>query len=921
VLKVDPDSSPILYITVRGPGSVRDLSEIADKRIRRQLESITGVGQVTVVGSRKREIRVWIDPISLRAAGLSAAEVQAAIARQNVSIPGGSVESGPKDFTLRIEGRVRSVESLGELVIKQSAGHPIRLRDVARVEDGEQDETTWASEDGRRTLLLSLRKQSGENTVSVVDRVKDKLDDVAKTLPKGVSLRLARDSSEVIRTSVDAVKEHLVLGAVFAAIVVLLFLGNFGSTFIAAIAIPVSIIGTFAMMWVMGFSLNVLTLLALALAVGIVIDDAIVVLENIFRFVEVLKHKPFVATVLATRDIGLAVLATTLSLLAVFLPVAFMSGIVGRFLKSFGLTMAFAIGISMLVSFSLTPMLAARWIAPQDDKAHGQKKNFAERLVDSFYRPIESVYMVMLRWTMAHRWVIVILCLVDLGSCVPLAMHVPKGFLAVNDEAQLQAHVRCAEGTSLQETRLITERIASKIRALDGVEHTLLTIGDDDRRLQNKATIYVRLKDPKDRSLSQEQMAVRIREDIMAHLDKDLRTDVSPVPAIGGNGQQTGEVQFTLVGPELTKLAAFTKIVTEKLAQVPGAVDVDSNLVVGKPQLNINIDRDRAADLGVQVEAIANVLQLLVGGLKVSTYAEGGEVFDIRARAEAAYRADTDGLNLMTVTSDTGQSVPLSALVHIVDNLGPSEINRLARQRQVTIACNVAPGFGASTIQQSLMQIIEDLHMPAGYKAVPAGNTKEMGKAAMGFVIAFASAFIFMYLVLAAQFESWLHPVTILLTLPLTVPFALISLLIFKQTLSIFSTLGLLVLFGIVKKNSILQVDHTNHLRHEGMEREAAILAANKDRLRPILMTTLAFVAGMLPLMFSSGIGAGTNKATAGVVIGGQTLSLLLTLLATPVVYSLFDDLSLWVGKRRRKRVFVDAGQAQLDVMLDGKPK
>lgn len=918
VQKIDPDASPILYIRLEGPMPLRDLTELADKRIRRALEGIYGVGQVNIVGGRKREIRVWVDPIALRASNLTVSDLQAALMRQNVSIPGGTVESGPKQWTLRVEGRVTAVEDLGDIIINQRAGHPTRIRDVARVEDGMQDETTWASQNGRQAIMLSLRKQSGENTVAVVDRVKDKLEDIGQMLPQGVALDLVRDNSQVIRTSVDAVKEHLVLGAIFAALVVLVFLGDAGSTFIAAVAIPVSIVGTFALMWIMDFSLNILTLLALALAVGIVIDDAIVVLENIFRFVSVLKKKPFVASVLATRDIGLAVVATTLSLLAVFLPVAFMSGIVGRFLKSFGMTMAFSIAVSMFVSFSLTPMLSARWIKPHSEDSAGHGQGFLVRLVDIFYMPIERVYMRMLRWVMAHRWVIVGLCLLTLGSCIPLVQVLPKGFMAPNDEAQLDVHVRVPEGTSLQETRLQTERIATQIRQIDGVAYTLLSIGDDDRKLPNKASIYVRLTDPKERDLAQNQIAERIRHEVMSKLDPAIVRDVSIVPAFGGSAIQAGEVQYTIVGPNLDLLATYTDTILKKLAQVPGAVDVGSNLITGKPQIQVRIDRDRAADLGVQVEDVANVLQLLVGGMKVSTFASNGEMFDVRVRAEPEYRADLQGLSAVTVRSQSGEPVLLSSLVRFEEKEGPSEINRLARQRQVTIVCNVAPGYGASDIQQSLVQIIDDVHMAPGYRILPAGNTKEMKRAATGFMVAFGASFIFMYLVLAAQFESWLHPITILLALPLTVPFALLSLLIFGQTLSIFSALGLLVLFGVVKKNAILQVDHTNHLRREGMSREAAILQANRDRLRPILMTTFAFVAGMLPLIFARGIGAGNNQATAGVVVGGQSLSLLLTLLATPVVYSLFDDVGLWWQKRRRRAAKpVDRGEAELNALLD----
>jgi multidrug efflux pump subunit AcrB len=727
-----------------------------------------------------------------------------------------------------------------------------------------------------------------------------------------------RDESASIRTSVNAVKEHLVLGAVFAAVIVLIFLGNARSTLIAALAIPVSIIGTFGLMWAMGFTLNIITLLALALAVGIVIDDAIVVLENIVRFIEEKKRKPFVAAVLATRDIGLAVLATTLSLMAVFLPVAFMSGIIGRFLKSFGLTMAFAILVSLLVSFSLTPMLAARWLKgpPIEGRSSEEEKSFLERFVDRFYRPIESLYMVVLKWVMKRRWVVVVAACATLGSCVPLASAVPKGFTPPNDVAEFDVNMRAPEGTSLAETRLEAERLAREVRDIPGVDHTLVTIGNDSSVTRNLANIFVHLVDPRFRKDDQFAVMDRVRKEIIPRQPKDLRIDVSQTAQIS-SGQSQAQVQYTLSGPDLNQLARYTTKILERFRRATGAVDVDSNLVVGNPEVHVEIDRERAGDLGVDVSDVANTLELLVGGLKVSTYEEGGNDYDIRARADAAYRANLAGISVMTVQSKTGKTVPLSSVVKLVATTGPSQINRLARQRQVTISANVAPGVGQSIVSDALVSIIKDQHLPAEYHAVPAGLTKETGRAVRGFAVAVGLSFVFMYLVLAAQFGSWLHPITIMLSLPLTVPFALLSLLLFRQELSILSMLGIIVLFGVVKKNAILQVDHTNHLRAEGKNRLDAILEANRDRLRPILMTTLAFVAGMIPLITSRGIGAGLNRATAGVVVGGQTLSLALTLLATPVAYSLFDDVTVWVQKRFGSSRRVDRGEREIDD-LDG---
>ncbi len=917
VSKVDPDASPILYVTLSTPGSIRDATELADKRVRRQIESINGVGQVNILGGEKRQINVWLDPVRLEAAGLTAVDVERALALQNLSVPGGQIETGPRSLSLRVAGRVDNVAKIGRIVIKESQDHPTRIGDVARVEDGVEEPKTSAMEDGKESVVLSIRKQSGENTVAVVDAIKARLGEVQKSLPPGSALKVVRDESASIRTSVNAVKEHLVLGAVFAAIIVLIFLGNARSTLIAALAIPVSIIGTFGLMWAMGFTLNIITLLALALAVGIVIDDAIVVLENIVRFIEEKKQKPFVAAALATRDIGLAVLATTLSLMAVFLPVAFMSGIIGRFLKSFGLTMAFAILVSLVVSFSLTPMLAARWLNGPPAEGGSAHKSFLERLVDGFYRPIESLYMTVLTWVMRHRWVVVLAACGALGSCVPLAAAVPKGFTPPNDVAEFDVNVRAPEGTSLAETRLQAERVAREIRAIPGVDHTLVSIGNDSAVTRNLANVFVHLVDPRVRKEDQFAIMDRVRKEVIPRQPRALRIDVSQTAQIS-SGQSTAQVQYTLSGPDLNQLSRYTAKILERFRQAKGAVDVDSNLIVGNPEVRVEIDRERAGNLGVDVADVANALELLVGGLKVSTYEEGGNDYDIRARADAQYRADMAGISVMTVQTKTGKAIPLSSVIRLVPTTGPSQINRLARQRQVTITANVAPGVGQSLVSDALVGIIQDQHLPPSYHAIPAGLTKETGRAVRGFAVAVGLSFIFMYLVLAAQFGSWLHPITIMLSLPLTVPFALLSLLLFRQELSLLSMLGIIVLFGVVKKNAILQVDHTNHLRAEGRPRLDAILEANRDRLRPILMTTLAFVAGMIPLITSRGIGAGLNRATAGVVVGGQTLSLALTLLATPVAYSLFDDATAWIKKRLGSNA-VDRGERELDE-LDDRP-
>ncbi len=913
VSKLDFSAAPILLVAVRSRKPIRDVSELADKQVRRQIESISGVGAVTLIGTKNRQLNVWLNPVALSAQGLTPASVQRAIAQQNLTTPGGSVETGPSNLTLRVAGRVESPEALGRIVLFERDGHAVRLEDVARVEDGTAEDVSYAQLDRERTVVLSIIKQSGQNTVAVVDAVKKRLADIAPTLPEGTSIDVVRDNSAVIRTGIHAVQEHLIVGAGLAALVVLLFLANFRSTLIAALAIPISIIGTFAVMWIAGFTLNFLTLLALALSVGIVIDDAIVVLENIVRYVDEKGIKPYPAAVLATKEIGLAVLATTLSLMAVFIPVSFMPGIAGRFLRSFGLTMAFAIAVSLLVSFTLTPSLAARWIAVREGRG-AHEPSWLARFVDAFYKPIERGYVALLAWVMKRRWVVLVASAAALASCGPIATRLPGSFIPPNDQAQFEVNIRVPEGTSLGSTRLLTERVADDIRRIGGVQRTLLTIGDTPQHWPNVAKIYVFLTDPRQRSADQYEIMQRVRKEILDGLPPEVRATSGEVQAIN-TGMSAARTQVALQGPDLATLSSAATHITAKLKGFPGAVDVDNTLVVGKPEVIAAIDRDRAADLGVQVADVAATLQMFVGGLKVSSYAEGGEQYDVRLRAEARYRASEEALALLTVPSSKYGSVPLRSVVTTKPATGPSQIDRLGRRRQITLMANSAPGIGDNAIKAALDKIIADEHLPAGYSAAPIGFSKDTQNTQIGFVMVIAMAFVFMYLILAAQFESWLHPVTILLTLPLTVPFALLSLLLFRDSLNLFSALGLLVLFGVVKKNAILQIDHTNHLRAQGMSRLDAILAANKDRLRPILMTTIAFVAGMVPLVRSEGVGSGQNRTMGAIVLGGQSLSLLLTLLAVPIAYSLFDDASAWLARVRGARA-EDRGERELEEIL-----
>src|SRR5256712_2555493 len=814
IAKFDNDQAPVLTIALASDRSLRELTEIADKIARPQLERSPGVGEVRIVGGLPRAINVWVDADRLAAYQLPITSVRDALVRQNADLPGGNVTAGLNEASLRTMGRIAEPRAFNDLVVATLHGVPVGVRDIGYAEDGTKEQRSAARLNGVPTVILEIRRQSGENTVAVIEGVKKSLARLTVQVPPDVKPGIIRDQSRYIYAALHEINLHLVLGSILASLVVLAFMRSWRSTFIAAVAIPTSVISAFGMMWMLNFTLNSVTMLALVLMVGIVIDDAIVVLENVFRFVEEKKMRPFEAAREATADIGLAVMATTLSLVVIFVPVSFMSSISGRFLYQFGLTAAVSVLVSLLVSFSLTPTMAS---------AGG-----------NFLSKVSQGYMYVR--TVSHE-----------------------------------------------------ERTLTPPRLWNGLIH--------GRPLEAFQGNY-----------KQREVMMALRQRFRKF--SDMRTQVRNIAGfnIGGG---TLDVHLALRGPEPEKLAEYGETLKLKARELGGIVDADTTLRLDKPELRVAIDRQRAADLRVDTSQIATALRLMVGGDdQVSRFHDPvvNDDYDVQIRLMPEFRGNLSTISRLYVSRDTtstnaatgapaqvnlaprGGLVRLDNVVKIERTATASRIDRTDRQRETRLRAGIAPGYGQADRIEALKKAVAGMNMPAAYQTFVTGKAREMEKTFTEFLWVFLPSVVFMYMILASQFESLINPLTILLSLPLSVPFALFSLWYTGNTLNLYSALGILVLFGVVKKNAILQIDHMNNLRAHGMDRAAAIMQGNRDRLRPILMTTLALVAGMLPLWVGTGPGSEERRAIAVVVIGGQTLCLLLTLLGTPVPYSLFED-------------------------------
>jgi HAE1 family hydrophobic/amphiphilic exporter-1 len=769
--KFDLDSAPVMTIAVSGRRNFREVTEIAKKRIKEELETVAGVGAVILVGGRQRAINVYLDTDRLLAYELSAEDVRLALVRQNLELPGGRVDQGPQELVLRTMGRVATIAEFPSLIIADRAGYPVRLRDVGRVEDSTEEARGLSRLDGDNAVSLIVQKQSGTNTVEVVRAVKDRLARVMRTVPPDIRTEVIRDQSRFIETSIDEVKFHLLLAAVLVSLTILLFIRDWRTTIIATLAIPMSMVPTFAFMSYMGFTLNNITMLGLILAIGVVIDDAVVVHENIFRHMEEHGRDAMEASRTATSEIASAVVATTLSLLVIFVPVAFMEGRVGRFFNSFGFTVGFSIFMSMFISFTMTPMLCSRFL--KIESGHGSSKS---GIVAS---SIEWLYVGILRWSLRHRWVVVLATIGTLASTPVVFGWVGKDFVPRDDQSEFEVAMTLPEGYTLERADQLCKELEGRLAKLRGVTHVFTVIGDTTGRIAKgqgdvtEANIYCRLVDLRERDYTQFEVMDDARK-LMADYP-ELRNAVQDVQAFQSTGFRQVDIDLNLVGPDLEVLQKYANQVADWMRRSGDFVDVDTSLSLRKPELRVQIDRERASDLGIPVQAIASTLNILVGGEPVSKFKEGDEQYDVWLRADREYRDDPAVIDTLAVPSPESGLVRMASLARLESAQGPATIDRYGRQRQIVVLANLnglALGEGVKRVDD----FMKTVDLPPGYRHEFIGRAKLLSESNSNFVIAFLLSFLFMYMVLAAQFESFVHPMTILLALPLTLPFAFLSL-------------------------------------------------------------------------------------------------------------------------------------------------
>ena len=890
--RLDPADMPIVSLSVTSPQlSPKELTSLAEKIIKKRLENIEGVGSVKIVGGQRREIQIFLNPERMKAYGLTVPDVVLALRRENIEVPAGKINSDAVEELVRVEGKFEDPNLFQTLIVKTIQGVPVYLSEIASVSDGTEEQRSLALINGRRGLALEIRKQSGSNTVDVAEGVKAALPKLNQELPGKATLSVIKDSSVFIREAVDDVKTTLVLGAIFTIFIVFLFLNSWRSTVITGLTLPVSIISAFIIMSIMGFSLNILTLMGLSLSVGLLIDDAIVVRENIVRHMQFGKDHAEAAR-FGTSEIGLAVMATTFSIIAVFVPIAFMKGIIGRFFYEFGITVAFAVLVSLFVSFTLDPMLSSKWYDPAVEQ--NRRRRGLARLLESFDRrfmDLRDIYVRSIRFSLKHRLLIMTVSVLMFAAGLVIFGKLGQEFMPSYDRGEFQVSFKTASGSAIEQTEAIANEIAGKISSKDGVAYTFTTIGAGSSGALNEGAIYVKLRDKGERTVSDGALRSQLRQELISY--GRAIVSIEDVPDMG----DARPLQLSVQGPDMAELDRISREVMAVIKRVPGAVDIDRSLDRDKPEILVRIDRKLASDLGINLESLAMTMRTLLNG-EVATQFEDkdGDAYDVRVRLADQRRRSAEILrdvDLLSSKKDSAGKDLLISVGQVADfqrGASLAQIRHLDLAREVRVFANMA-GRPMGNVQDDIKKAMESLTLPPGYSVSFTGESEQMEETFSNIYQALILAVVFIYLILASQFASFTHPLAIMLSLPLSLIGVAAVLLITQDTLNIMSMIGLILLMGLVTKNAILLIDYTKRLRIEGKSRTEALIEAGRTRFRPIIMTTMAMIFGMLPLAFEIGAGSEMRSPMARAVIGGLITSTLLTLIAVPVVYSLLDEL------------------------------
>jgi HAE1 family hydrophobic/amphiphilic exporter-1 len=894
ILKVDPDSEPILSVMISGELPVKDLTHIADKIVKERLQRVSGVGQVSILGGRKRQVRVWLDAEKLRAYNVTADDVVNALRRENADIPGGSLESpgALSEFGVKTKGEVTAVAGFKDITVAfRPGGLATRLSDVARVEDGVEDERSYASLDGKPGVSLEIRRQSGQNTLAVANAVKAEIEKLRPVLPPGVKLVTAKDISLFISESVNDVGFDIMIGIFLVVVIVSAFLLDFRATLIVAIAMPTSLIATFFAFYTAGFTLNMLTLMAFSVAVGLLVDDAIVVLESVHRKLEA-GVPPAQAASEGTSEVAVAVMAGTWAVVAVFVPIAFMEGIVGRFFYQYGLAIVFSVLVSLLVSLTLTPAMCAKFLTKL-------RLGPVARRFEAFHVASEETYRRILRWALDHRWRVLGFGLVTVVIGFVLAGRIPFDFQAKSDRSEFLATIDLPFGTGIEKAKMTGDAVSKALRATDYVRTVFITIGSGSQGRINRLSLYVGLTPKHDRPVDQFHIMQTARAAMTKAAPEATSVEATEVPWIGGNSSFNAAISYSLQGPSLEVLRhKADEIVARMRADKANFADARTSYEAGKPEVQIHVDRARAADQGVAVRPLATTVRVLVGGIDAGTFEEFGDRYDVRVRLEESQRNDPSKLTLIQVRGQSGQMVELANIASFKMAEGPSQIDRRNRARAITIFANTPPGVALGTATARMQQILAEVAMPAGYGGDYVGQAERMKESASAIGFAFVLALVALYMILASQFNSFSQPAIIMLTAPLSFFGAFAAVYFTGLTLTMFVQIGLVALMGLVMKNGILLVDYANVAREtRGLGARAAIEEAGPRRMRPVLMTQLATVFGMIPVAISTSQGAEVRNAMGVLLIGGILSSTFLTLLIVPVAYTLMADAYAGMGR------------------------